>query len=48
MEGRGNEGRVGLAPKKLSTPQLKFLVAPLFVGPELHYIIRSMLDLNNV
>ena len=31
MEGRGNEGRVGLALKKLSTPQLKFLVAPLGV-----------------
>ena len=28
MEGRGNEGRVGLAPK-VEHPQLKFLVAPL-------------------
>src|SRR6218665_1261927 len=29
MEGRGNEGRGGPCPEKLSTPQLKFLVAPL-------------------
>jgi len=29
MEGRGNEGKGGPCPQKLSTPQLKFLVAPL-------------------
>src|SRR6218665_4128320 len=29
MEGRGNEGNGGPCPQKLSTPQLKFLVAPL-------------------
>jgi len=32
MEGRGNEGRGGPCPQKLSTPQLKFLVAPLYVS----------------
>src|SRR6218665_534478 len=29
MEGRGNEGRVGLAPKKLSTPSLNSWLRPL-------------------